>query len=417
MNCDLGNTNWTIIKPQSPFYLFSPKDNSLLSEYSQYSKIINIMPKSSTGVKTHRDHFVMDFDSNELRERIQKFRNLAISDDEIQESYNLKDTRDWKLTQERQLLSLNTQWERFFTKCLYRPFDTRYYYHNECVVELPRQEIMRHVFSKDNICLSTTRSIEIGRGWEHALCTTSLIQHHTVSLKEVHYLFPLYLFTDSGNKQESCNEMHWPSSKNDRIPNLNPDFVSAFASRLGLTFVSDGHGDLAATFGPEDVFDYIYAVFHSPTYRQRYAEFLKIDFPRVPMTSNLDLFRKLCILGEELVALHLLESPQLTQLLTRYPVAGDNFVEKGFPKFVVYEEGQPGYVYVNKTQYFEGVPKEVWEFHVGGYQVCEKWLKDRRGRQLSFDDLMHYQKVIVALAETRRLMEEIDKAIPGWPIE
>ncbi len=180
---------------------------------------------------------------------------------------------------------------------------------------------------------------------------------------------------------------------------------------------TDGHGDLAATFGPEDIFDYIYAVFHSPTYRQRYAQFLKIDFPRVPMTSNLELFRRLCHQGEELVALHLLESPQLTQLLTRYPVAGDNIVEKGFPKFVVYEEGQPGYVYINKTQYFEGVPKGVWEFHVGGYRVCEKWLKDRRGRQLSFDDLMHYQKVVVALAETTRLMEEIDKAIPGWPIE
>ena len=202
-----------------------------------------------------------------------------------------------------------------------------------------------------------------------------------------------------------------------RIPNLNPDFVSAFASRLGLEFVSDGHGDLAATFGPEDIFNYIYAVFHSPTYRQRYAEFLKIDFPRVPMTSSPELFRKLCILGEELVALHLLESPYLSQLITRYPVAGDNIVEKGFPRFVSYEEGAPGYVYINRGQYFEGVPKEVWEFHVGGYQVCEKWLKDRRGRQLSFDDLMHYQKVVVALKETARLMAEIDRAIPGWPIE
>lgn len=178
-----------------------------------------------------------------------------------------------------------------------------------------------------------------------------------------------------------------------------------------------GHCDLSSTFGPEDIFNYIYAVFHSPTYRQRYAEFLKIDFPRVPMTSSPQLFRRLCILGEELVALHLLESPYLSQLITRYPVVGDNIVEKGFPKFVAYEEGAPGYVYINESQYFEGVPKEVWEFHVGGYRVCEKWLKDRRGRQLSFDDLMHYQKVVVALKETIRLMAEIDKAIPGWPIE
>ena len=134
------------------------------------------------------------------------------------------------------------------------------------------------------------------------------------------------------------------------------------------------------------------------------------------MTASTDLFRKLCILGEELVALHLLESPYLSQLVTRYPVVGDNIVEKGFPKFVACEEGAPGYVYINKAQYFEGVPKEVWEFHVGGYQVCEKWLKDRRGRQLSFDDLMHYQKVVVALMETIRLMGEIDRAISGWPI-
>jgi hypothetical protein len=117
------------------------------------------------------------------------------------------------------------------------------------------------------------------------------------------------------------------------------------------------------------------------------------------------------------VALHLLESPQLARLITRYPVAGDNFVEKGLPKFAAYEEGKPGYVYINKTQYFEGAPKAALAFHMGGYQVCEKWLKDRRGRQLSFDDLMHYQKVVVALQETRRLMEEIDRAIPGWPLE
>ena len=258
---------------------------------------------------------------------------------------------------------------------------------------------------------------------EFAVLSTRLLStHKIVAVYDRTSIFPLYIYNNINsqvNQRQLVDNVIVPRNhgQKGRIPNLNPDFVSAFASRLGLTFVSDGHGDLAVTFGPEDIFDYIYVVFHSPTYRQRYAEFLKIDFPRVPLTSNLELFQKLCILGEELVALHLLESPQLTQLLTRYPVAGDNIVEKGFPKFVVYEEGQPGYVYINKTQYFEGVPKEVWEFHVGGYKVCEKWLKDRRGRQLSFDDLMHYQKVIVALAETARLMEEIDKAIPGWPIE
>ena len=157
--------------------------------------------------------------------------------------------------------------------------------------------------------------------------------------------------------------------------------------------------------------------FSSHTYRKRYAEFLKIDFPRVSLTANVELFRRLCFLGEELVSLHLLESPQVTQLITRYPVAGDNFVEKGFPKFAVYDEGKPGFVYINKTQYFEGVPKDVREFHVGGYQVCEKWLKDRRVESSPSTPSCTRQLVVVALKETIRLMEEIDKAIPGWSIE
>ena len=168
----------------------------------------------------------------------------------------------------------------------------------------------------------------------------------------------------------------------------------------------------------EDILNYIYAVFHSPTYRQRYAEFLKIDFPRVPMTASPELFRKLCILGKELVALHLLESPKVSEHSVSFPEPGDNMVEKGYPKFVFYEEEKTGYVYINKTQYFKGIPKEVWEFHVGGYQVCEKWLKDRRGRKLSsYEDRTHYQKVVVALKETIRLMGEIDRAVPGWPME
>ena len=276
-----------------------------------------------------------------------------------------------------------------------------------------------HFIGKPNLGLITTRQT---REPFSALAANGICgQHKIVAKYDGSSVFPLYAYvSEKFGTGEQIKLLDCPSCvkiSKGRIPNLNPDFVSAFASRLGLSFVSDGHGDLSSTFGPEDVFHYIYAVFHSPTYRQRYAEFLKIDFPRVPMTASPELFRKLCLLGEELVALHLLESPYLSQLVTRYPVVGDNIVEKGFPKFVAYEEGAPGYVYINKAQYFEGVPKEVWEFHVGGYQVCEKWLKDRRGRQLSFDDLMHYQKVVVALKETIRLMAEIDRAIPGWPIE
>jgi predicted helicase len=165
---------------------------------------------------------------------------------------------------------------------------------------------------------------------------------------------------------------------------------------------------------PEDIFDYAYAVFHSPTYRTRYAEFLKIDFPRLPLTSNLKLFRALAAKGAELVALHLLESPKVEDFLTDWPVKGDNIVEK-----VQYTE-KDHRVWINKTQYFGGVPKPVWDFHIGGYQVCHKWLKDRKGRRLTYEDTQHYQKVVVALSETIRLMAEIDEVIGqhgGWPMK
>jgi predicted helicase len=189
------------------------------------------------------------------------------------------------------------------------------------------------------------------------------------------------------------------------------------AQTLGLTFIPNSGGDLETTFGPEAIFHYIYAVLHSPTYRSRYAEFLKIDFPRVPLTSDVALFRSLCGLGRELAGLHLLESPEVGQFITRYPVAGADRVEKGYPKYAPPQKDRPGRVNINKTQYFEGVPPEVWTFYIGGYQVLDKWLKDRRGRQLSYDDLTHYQQVVVALQKTIELMEQVDEVIQVWPIE
>ena len=195
-----------------------------------------------------------------------------------------------------------------------------------------------------------------------------------------------------------------------RRPNLNPEFIKDISGKLGLTFIEGGRGDLNITFGPEDIFNYAYAVFHSPTYRSRYAEFLRIDFPRLPLTSDKGLFKKLAEKGAELVPLHLMESPALNNLITGYPITGSNEVDK-----VTYDE-KTQRVRINKEQYFEGVPQEVWNFHIGGYQVCQKWLKDRKGRTLSYDELTHYQKVVVALKETIRLMAEIDELIPGWPV-
>ena len=186
--------------------------------------------------------------------------------------------------------------------------------------------------------------------------------------------------------------------------------MAAIASRMSLRFVPDGRGDLIATFGPEDVFHYIYAVLHSPTYRDRYTEFLKTDFPRIPVTSSKDLFALLAKKGAEIVALHTMESPLLDEVVATFPITDSNEVT-----LVRFDE-PAARVWINKSQYFEGVQSQVWSFQTGGYQVCDKWLKDRKGRRLSYEDVAHYQKVVVALRETMRLMAEIDEAIPAWPI-
>ena len=233
------------------------------------------------------------------------------------------------------------------------------------------------------------------------------------------------------------NTSPWPPDAHGRVPNLAPAFVAEVEARLGMKFAPLDLGletskvspprqprtSRREVFTPEDIFHYIYAIFHAPAYRSRYAEFLKMDFPRVPITSDPALFRQLAALGRELVALHLLDAdaaPALLKPITRYPVGGDSTVEKGHPR---YDEAQRR-VYISKDnvqtgkqgQYFEGVPPEVWDFQVGGYQPCQKWLKDRVGRRLTYDDLTHYQRIVVALSETIRLMAEIDAAIPAWPV-
>lgn len=190
--------------------------------------------------------------------------------------------------------------------------------------------------------------------------------------------------------------------------NLSPQHLKQLAERLNIRIEKDG---LPVGLTPEDIFHYAYAVFHSPSYRCRYAEFLKIDFPRLPLTGNLELFRALAKLGGELVALHLLESPKVNDFITRFEGQGDNSI----PRKPIYKDGA---VWINASQRFEGVPEAVWNFHIGGYQVCEKWLKDRKGRTLSKVDIAHYQKIVIALSETIRLMAEIDKVIEthgGWP--
>jgi len=151
-----------------------------------------------------------------------------------------------------------------------------------------------------------------------------------------------------------------------------------------------------------NVLDYVYAVLHSPNYRYRYREFLKSDYPKIPYPINNEIFRDLVKLGADLRQIHLLQSSIVYNFITSFPITGSNEV----PKAPEYKNGR---VYINKDQYFEDVPEVAWNFYIGGYQPAQKWLKDRKGRVLNADDINHYQKIIVALTETDRIMKEIDQ--------
>lgn len=300
--------------------------------------------------------------------------------------------------------------EERITSILYRPFDWRSVVYDGSVVTRPRTQVMRHLLAGENKALIATRQTRDAWG---VLATSSIIGHKALAAYDINTLFPLYRYPDANLAGPTLfDAADSNTAPGGRCSNFTDAFVADMETHLRLRLVADGRGDLQATFGPEDAFDYIYAVFHSPTYRQRYSEFLKTDFPRVPLTGDVDLFRTLCDLGRRLVAVHLMErrGPRVVS----YPAPGDNKVQA---VCYVPPKGQSkGRVYINKTQYFEGVSPEVWGVDVGGYQVAEKWLKDRGDRLLVFEDLTDYMDIIGGLVETMHLMQQIDGVIPGWPL-
>lgn len=402
---DITNTKWTRLSPKSPNYLFVPIRKKLLKEYEKGWKMSEIMPVNSVGIVTSRDQFVLGFDERALRERIDDFLDPEMSNDQAREKF-LREGDKLSVEKVRKSIRDDGQWYEAFTHCLYRPFDVRPIFCHEEVIERSRKEVMRHMMCGENLGIAIGRAAQVidPGPWNIIFCTRHITDLNLYR-RGGNCLFPLYLYPDpdkNGDLFENGTERH---------VNFAPRFIADFEKKLGFKFIDDGEGDLKKTFGPEDVFHYMYAVFHSPAYRKRYAGFLKIDFPRVPLTSDKKLFRSLKSRGKELVGLHLMESEALNDPITKYPKPGDDEVEK-----VRFDEKDKR-VYINNDQYFDGVPSEVWEFRIGGYQVCEKWLKDRKGRKLINEDLTHYQKIVVALKETIRLMDEIDEVITEWPIE
>ncbi|CUU11219.1 N-6 DNA Methylase [Armatimonadetes bacterium GBS] len=388
---DVNTTPWRTLQPQPDFYLFLPQDEPLRQQYEQGWKLTDIFHLHSTGIKTHRDHFVIDFDRDALHRRIAEFRDIQqFTDDKIRQRYNLSDTCDWKLSAKRKELADDPHWEQRLQRCLYRPFDVRYLYYSPAVVERPREEVMRHLLAGENLALMFMRQVVLANDYSHVGVTNLIADTRCFySASGTMEMAPLYLY-----HRETLADGTTLMRKE---PNLKAEYLRALAQQIGYEP------------SPEQVLAYLYAVLHSPTYRQRYASFLRQDFPRVPLPVSAEQFDALASLGQALIDLHLLRTPQLSQSHVCYPVSGSNRVEKGYPRYdAPIPHQHDGRVWINPKQYFEGVPGAVWNFTFGGYQVCQKWLKDRRERILSNAEIETYRQIIVALEETLRIMAQID---------
>lgn len=365
---DVQNIKWKKLDYSEPYYFFVPKDFEENVEYEKGFRVNELFNHYNSGIQTKRDDAVVQFTKEAANSVANDFQNLTV--DQIRNKYSLpEDGRDWRIKWAQDDLKRGFSVEQI----QYRPFDIRYTAYtgnSKGFIAYPRQKTNINIISKDNVTLLTSRTIPSNQSFDRAFITKYVADIHTVS--DQTYIFPLYLYSENGS----------------RVPNLKKEIVDQVEKIVGKT-------------KPEDIFDYIYAVLYSPNYREKYKEFLKIDFPRVPYPKDVKSFKKLVTFGAELRSLHLLESPKINQFITTYSITGSDIVEK-----LIYKNGN---VYINNDQYFGKVSEIAWNFYIGGYQPAQKWLKDRKGSTLTNGDIEHYQKIIVALSETDRIMKEIDK--------
>ncbi|MDP2279886.1 MAG: type ISP restriction/modification enzyme, partial [Nitrospirota bacterium] len=300
---DIKTTKWKTIRPKSEFYLFIPRDEGLLKQYEMYPKVTDIFPLNSVGIVTSRDDFVIDSDKAALKRRIMQFRDKKMPDEIIRQAYNLKDKPNWKIKDIRESIMKDDDWEQAITRILYRPFDIKWIFYHDAAIERSRKEVMQHIV-KDNLGLITVRQVAEGN-FNHAFVSDAIVESRiTLSNKGIGFLFPLYLYQSKNKlKKKSLSSMMLLFEPQAEYGVKKPNLSPAFFEKLTREYKK--------VPSPEEIFYYIYAVLYSNIYRTKYAEFLKIDFPRVPFTSDYKLFKKMGGYGERLVELHLLKSSEL----------------------------------------------------------------------------------------------------------
>ena len=396
----LTDISWETLKPTNPYFFFVQKDFSEKKNHEKGFKIKSLFVASNSGIKTDRDSLFYDSNKKQLENR---FNSLLLTDfdQSFIDNYNVKDSGSYKITTVIKNKKYNTD---FIKQSIYRPFDVKWTYYDPGIISRPAQKSMVHFDGHDNTGLIIGRQGQVigHMQWNLVFITDSLTDYN-VFYRGGGYVFPLYSYYELIGKEYI--------KRATRTPNLNQEIINDISKRLNLTFTNEKE-EIKNTFAPIDILDYIYAVLHSPNYREKYKEFLKIDFPRVPYPKDKETFLELVKLGKEIRQIHLLESTKVSDYITSYPEGGDDIITTKIGKKdweIINEEKQLGRIWLNETQYFDAIPLLAWEFYIGGYQPAQKWLKDRKGRKLGIDDISHYMKIIVALSETDRIMKEIDK--------
>jgi predicted helicase len=403
---DIEDTKWHEIQPKEPFYFFVQKNEEGWSEYKNFISVTDIFLVNSSAIVTARDNLAIDFNKNSEESKIRVFLDTNNSDSFIKEFLrgvlerkNIDDVENyaWRVSDSRELLRRDSnKLESYYRKIDYRPFDERWIFYHPSIVWRMRDEIMKHLVKGDNLALVTCRQLS-KEGFQHVFVSNKLVDDSFVSnrTRERGYVFPLYLHNDltqqslidDGNRG---NNLNW-----NKLPGWMST-IQPYTSPVTNNFVQV----------PEAIFYYIYAILYSKIYREKYQEFLKSDFPRISFTSDYQTFQHISVLGEQLVELHLLKSKILENTQSRYEGLGDDRVEKRD-----YHEDDSR-LFINNGQYFDNVSPEVWNYFIGGYQVLDKWLKDRNGRVLSLEDQSHFRKVIAALKQTLDIQKRIDKFYP-----
>ena len=385
------------IDPKPPLFLFKAVDKGLAVEYESGISIKDLMNQNgepAPGFVTTQDEFAISWTKQEAIEKVKTFLGTK-NEVEARSIFKLCSQDQWNYERAKTALSKES-WQNSITKVLYRPFDYRWTVWNSNVTVHRRERVMRHMQDQANLALICTRQTKDQWG---VFVTRNIAAHKTCGAYDINFLFPLYL-----NPHESSLDL----LGGNRIINFSPSIIKQIGKCLGVEI----KGGILFEISSEDLFGYMYAIFNSSSYRQRYSEFLKTDFPRLPITHNLALFKQLSLLGKEVISLHLLESTSLPDEIRGINLQGDLMVDKA-----IWSENT---IWINKSRTigFKDVSSDVWNFHIGGYQVCEKWLKDRKGRHLTKLEVEQYMKIINSISSTLSLMKKIDLAIDshgGWP--